>query len=474
MLKSFVRDTLNKQVQFPLSGDQEVLMDIYSEFLMYPNDFSLLLLKGYAGTGKTSMIAILVKALTELKLKTVLLAPTGRAAKVLSSVTGAQATTIHKRIYKQRSSKDAFGEFKLDRNLESNTLFIVDEASMLSDQTADHSLFGTGSLLDDLIKYVYNEKRCKLILVGDSAQLPPVNQPWSKAMQKDHLENYGLDVIEHELKEVIRQEKGSGILINATNLRNLINSEEISQPKFILSGFCDLSSIKGNEILENISNAYHKFGKEDTIIVTRSNKIANKYNQGIRNQILFREEEISSGDYLMVVKNNYFWLNENEQTPFIANGDIAKIKRVKKIREMYGFRFAEADLILPDYNDLELSANIILDTLYSETPALTSEENKKLFYTIAEEEYGDITTPKKKFAKVKENPWFNALQVKFAYAVTCHKSQGGQWSVVFVDQSYFNEDMLTKDYLKWLYTAITRATNHVYLVNFDDNFFLNE
>jgi exodeoxyribonuclease-5 len=472
MLKNYIREIIQKHVPFDPTSDQKVLLDIYSEFISFPNDFNMLLIKGYAGTGKTTMISVLIHALAELKFKTVLLAPTGRAAKVLSTMSGFPATTIHKRIYRQKTSKDAFGDFQLDKNLESNTIFIVDEASMLSDQINETSMFGKGNLLDDLIQYVYNNRRCKLILVGDTAQLPPVNQPFSKAMDKSFLQNYGMDVIEHELKEVVRQNAGSGILVNATNLRNLIIKEELTHPQFNLAGFTDIVSIQGNEILDNITNAYHKFGREETIIVTRSNKIANKYNQGIRAQVLYREEEISSGDYLMVVKNNYFWLNENEQTPFIANGDIVKVKRIKKISELYGFRFAEADLILPDYNNLELTAKLVLNTLYAETPALTAEDNKKLFYTIAEEEYGDIEPLKKRYGKVKENPWFNALQVKFAYAVTCHKSQGGQWSAVFVDQSYFNDEMLTLDYLKWLYTATTRATEKVFLVNFDDRFFL--
>jgi exodeoxyribonuclease V len=471
MLKNYIKEIIQKHTPFVPTSDQQVLLDIYTEFILFPSDFNLLLIKGYAGTGKTSMISVLIHALTELKFKTVLLSPTGRAAKVLSTMSGYPATTIHKKIYRQKSSKDAFGDFGLDRNLESNTIFIVDEASMLSDQVNETSVFGNGNLLDDLIKYVYNNKRCKLILVGDTAQLPPVGQPYSKAMDKGYLENFGMEVIEHELKEVMRQEAGSGILSNATDLRNLIANEEFNHPRFKVKGFNDIVRINGNEILDNLSNAYNKYGKEETIVVTRSNKIANKYNQGIRAQVLYREEEISAGDYLMVVKNNYYWLNENEQTPFIANGDIVRVKRIKKIVELYGFRFAEADLIMPDYNNLEISVKLILDTLYAETPALTVEDNKKLFYTIAEQEYSDIEPLKKRYAKVREDPWFNALQVKFAYAVTCHKSQGGQWSAVFVDQTFFRDDMLNRDYLKWLYTATTRATQKLYLVNFDDNFF---
>lgn len=471
MLKNYISELLKKNTYFDPTGDQEALLSIFSTFIPRQNERDVLLVKGYAGTGKTSMIGTFIRTVNELKLKTVLLAPTGRAAKVLSSISGVQATTIHKRIYRQKTSKDAFGDFRLDRNLESNTYFIVDEASMISDRSTENSFFGSGNLLEDLINYVYNERNCKLILVGDTAQLPPVNLPLSSAMNERFLEGCHLNVISHELKEVVRQEKDSGILSNATALRKLISEEEVIQPRFNLEGFTDISRIGGNEILDNINNAYNKYGKDDTIIVCRSNKIANKYNQGIRAQILFREEEVAAGDYLMVVKNNYHWLGENDATPFIANGDIVKVKRVKKFQDLYGFRFAEADIVMPDYNDLEITVKILLDTLYTETPALTAEDNKKLFYAIAEEEYGDIPQGKKRYEKVKEDPYFNALQIKFAYAVTCHKSQGGQWSAVFVDQSYFREEMLNKDYLRWLYTAFTRATEKVYLVNFGDEFF---
>jgi exodeoxyribonuclease-5 len=472
MIKNYITDIFLNKTPFELTHDQIVLVDIFSSFILCQNERDLLLLKGYAGTGKTSMISIFIQTLHELKFKTVLLAPTGRASKVLSSFSGFPASTIHKKIYKQKTARDAFGEFNLDRNLNTNTFFIVDEASMISDRSSENSLFGSGNLLDDLITYVYNDRNCKLVLVGDTAQLPPVNLPLSLAMDEHYLESYHLNVIPHELKEVVRQEKDSGILTNATSLRKIITEEnENLQPQFLMTGFSDIIRIAGNEILENISNAYNKYGKDDTIIVCRSNKIANKYNQGIRAQILFREEEIAAGDYLMVVKNNYHWLTENDATPFIANGDIVKVKRVRKFQDLFGFRFAEADLLMPDYDNLEITAKILLDTLYVDAPSLAYEDNKKLFYTIAEEEYGDITPLKKRNALVKENPFFNALQVKFAYAITCHKSQGGQWSAVFIDQSYFREDMLTKDYLRWLYTAFTRATEKVYMVNFGDEFF---
>lgn len=470
MLKNHIAAVMKKHLTFDPTPDQQQLLDVLSEFVMGQEERELLLLKGYAGTGKTSMISVFIKALQEFKIKSVLLAPTGRAAKVLSGYAEAGATTIHKKIYRQKSSKDAFGEFALDRNLHTNTFFIVDEASMLSDRSFESSIFGSGNLLQDLINYVYNDKNCRLILVGDTAQLPPVGLPVSQAMDKRFLEAFHVSVMEHELKEVVRQTYDSGILSNATSIRNLIGIEDFSHPRFSVAGFKDVCRIAGSELLETLSAVYHKYGQDDTIVICRSNKIANKYNQGIRNQVLYREEELSAGDYMMVVKNNYFWLGENENADFIANGDIIRIKRVRKYQEMYGFRFAEAEIILPDYGNMELTVKLLLDTIYSEAPALTAEDNKRLFYTISED-FADVNPPKKRYGQVKENPYFNALQVKFAYAVTCHKSQGGQWPVVFIDQSYFRDEMLTSEYLKWLYTAFTRATQRVYLVNFGDDFF---
>jgi len=459
-----------KYLTFTPTSDQTKLLDLFSDFVLNQNDRGLLLLKGYAGTGKTTMISIFIKMLQEFKVKTILLAPTGRAAKVLSGYSETPATTIHKKIYRQKSSKDAFGEFSLDKNLHTNTFFIVDEASMLSAQNFESSIFGSGNLLQDLISYVYNEKNCKLILVGDVAQLPPVGLPISQAMDKRFLHGFNVNVVECELKEVVRQSKESGILTNATSIRGLIDTENFDHPRFFINGMPDVFRIAGNELLDTLSTVYRKYGQDDTIVICRSNKIANKYNQGIRNHVLFREEELSAGDYMMVVKNNYFWLGENKEADFIANGDIIRIKRIRKYSEMYGFRFAEAEIILPDYSNMELSVKLLMDTIYSEAPALSPEENKRLFYTISED-FADINPPKKRYAQVKENPYFNALQVKFAYAVTCHKAQGGQWPVVFIDQSYFRDDMLTSEYLKWLYTAFTRATEKVYLVNFGDDFF---
>lgn len=470
MIKNHIYNSILRRISYSLTADQEKLLSLLSGFSLQENERELLLVKGYAGTGKTTMISSFIQALNEMEIRSVLLAPTGRAAKVLSSYAGFPAMTIHKKIYRQQSAKDAFGTFALDKNMHTNTYFIVDEASMLSDHTQEASVFGTGNLLDDLIRYVYNDKRCKLILVGDTAQLPPVGQFMSLSMNKSFLESFNVDVIEHELREVVRQARESGILTNASAVRELIVNENCVQPKFQCAGFKDIVRIAGTELTEAITEAYSRFGKDDTIVICRSNKIANKYNNGIRGGVLARDEELSAGDYMMVVKNNYFWMEDKQKADFIANGDIVMIKRVKKYVDLYGFRFAEADIILPDYDHQELHVKLLLDTIYAETPALTSEQNKSLFYTIAED-FADETSKKKQFAKVKESPYFNALQVKFAYAVTCHKSQGGQWKAVFVDQSFFRDDMLTPEYLKWLYTAITRTTERLYLVNFGDIFF---
>jgi exodeoxyribonuclease V len=471
MIKYHLVKVMLKYLAFAPTSDQHKLLEALASFVSTQGAMELLIIKGYAGTGKTLMISTFVKAMKEMNIKTVLLAPTGRAAKVLASYADTTATTIHKKIYRQKSSKDAFGTFILDRNLNSYTFFIVDEASMLSDQHTDTSIFGTGNLLKDLISYVYNDKNCKLIMVGDTAQLPPVGLPLSKAMEKEFLEMFNLRVNVCELHEIVRQEQESGILFNATAIRNLIGKDNPGYPKLSAHNYKDIQRIAGNEVLENITNSYQGYGQDETMVICRSNKIANNYNQGIRNRILFREEELSAGDSLMVVKNNYFWMaNDNNDVNFIANGDIVKIKRIKKYQEMYGFRFADAEIIMPDYNNMELSVKLLVNTLYSEAPALTTEENKQLFFTIAED-FNDIKSLKKRYTNVKENPYFNALQVKYAYAITCHKSQGGQWRTVFIDQSYFRDEMLTPEYLKWLYTAFTRATEKVFLVNFNENFF---
>jgi exodeoxyribonuclease-5 len=427
---------------------------------------------GYAGTGKTSVISSIVKTLDMLRMRSVLLAPTGRAAKVLSSYSGRQAFTVHKKIYRQKSSKDGLGSFSLDRNLHKDTFFIVDEASMVSNSSGDSSLFGSGRLLDDLIEFVYSGTECKLILVGDTAQLPPVGSILSPALDPASLGGYGFGLISCEMRQVVRQSENSGVLMNATRVRLQVAENNLIHPAIDCINYKDTIRITGEELIDEISSAYGTCGMEGTIIVVNSNKQANRYNQGIRNRIFFREEEISAGDMVMVVKNNYFIIDEEEDgAGFIANGDIAEVRKIRKFEERYGFHFADMVLKFPDYN-LEIEAKVMMDVLHLDTPALPSEKNKELYQNILAD-YLYLKTRKKQFEAVKNNPYFNALQIKFAYAVTCHKAQGGQWERVFIDQGMFNRNEITIDYLRWFYTALTRSTDRVYLVNFGEDFFLS-
>jgi exodeoxyribonuclease-5 len=415
-----------------------------------------------------------VKTFVKFKFRTVLLAPTGRAAKVLSNYTGHNAYTIHKNIYRQKTSSDGFGRFVLDKNLFQNTFFIVDEASMISNSNQEGSVFGSGKLLEDLIEYVYSGINCRLILVGDTAQLPPVGLDVSPALSVQELEFYDRYIYEYELNEVVRQDQHSGILHNATFIRKLITEGSFNSGYFTIEykQFDDVRRLSGADLIEEISTCYDRFGMVETIVVTRSNKRANKFNDGIRSTILYKESDISVGDLIMVVKNNYFWLQSDEKIDFIANGDIAEITAIYKYESLYGFRFANVTLRLLDYFDVEFDCKIILDTLNIESAALTSEQNRKLFDAVSED-YLDIRNKKKRWEKIRENPYFNALQVKFAYAVTCHKAQGGQWKAVFIDQGYLTEDMLNIEFLRWLYTAFTRPTERLYLVNFNKEFFLD-
>jgi len=434
------------------------------------NDYdTIFLMTGYAGTGKTSIISSIVRTLDQLRIRSVLLAPTGRAAKVLNSFAGKQAFTIHKKIYRQKSSKDGMGNFVLDRNLHRNTFFIVDEASMISNFSSEASLFGSGKLLDDLMEYVYTGIDCKLMIVGDTAQLPPVGFPVSPALDTKTLGESGFGLIACDLKQVVRQSETSGVLMNATKVRLQIDDEDLVHPTIVCAGFNDIVSISGEDLVEELSASYGTCGLEGTIIVVNSNKQANRYNQGIRNRIFFREEEISPGDMVMVVKNNYFFTEEEGGPGFIANGDIAEIKRIRKYEERYGFRFADMLLRFTDY-DLELESKVILDVLHLDTPALPAEKNKELFNNILAD-YLYIKTRRKQYEAIRKDPWFNALQIKFSYAVTCHKAQGGQWERVFIDQGMFNRQEITIDYLRWLYTALTRSTDKVYLVNFSEDWF---
>ena len=445
--------------------EQEKAVKSLADFLFSRQQDSVFLLKGYAGTGKTSLIGALVKTLDQLQQKCVLLAPTGRAAKVFSHYAKHSAFTIHKKIYRQRNYSNDMDNFSLDDNLHQQTLFIVDEASMIANDGLSGAAFGTGRLLDDLIQYVYAGTGCRLMLIGDTAQLPPVGEEQSPALSPDVLKGYGLEVYEAQLTEVVRQMHDSGILWNATELRRYISEEVFfALPSIRVDGFPDIRIIPGNELIEAINDSYDHAGMDETIVVCRSNKRANIYNRGIRNMILYREDELNSGDLLMVAKNNYFWTEQCKEIDFIANGDIAVVRRVRRVREAYGFRFADVVLAFPDYGDVELEVKLLLDTLHTDTPALPKEQNDRLFYAVLED-YADITVKRERIKKMKADPHYNALQVKYAYAVTCHKAQGGQWKRVFLDQGYMTEDMLTPDYFRWLYTAFTRATETLYLVN---------
>ena len=444
-----------------------------SEFILSGDDRKIFLLCGYAGTGKTTLISALVRTMEQLGRKTVLLAPTGRAAKVFSSYSGKSAYTIHKWIYRQKSILDA-SLFTLMENRAVNTLFIVDEASMISNACVSN--FGSGALLDDLVEFVYSGNGCSLLLLGDTAQLPPVGEELSPALSQDYLSSMFLGVHAVELTQVMRQLSDSGILYNATRLREIIyNAETDSLPMIKLSGFADICRVSGEELIEAIETSYNDAGTDETIILCRSNKRANIYNEGIRRRILYREEELSRGDMLMVVKNNYYWREvlgrEDksllEKLDFIANGDVAEVIRVGGVEEMYGFRFADVTLSLIDYDDCEIDVKIMLDTLTSESPSLTKEESERLF-TAVWEDYPEIRSKRKRMEQVRNNPYYNAIQVKYGYAVTCHKAQGGQWQRVFIDQGFVSADMLGLDYYRWLYTAFTRASEKLYLVNWSD------
>ena len=465
MINTYLGQQIKTNFPYKPTFEQEKVVKILADFLFCREMDSLFLLKGYAGTGKTSLIGALVKTLDQLEQKCVLLAPTGRAAKVFAHYAGHPAFTIHKKIYRQRSFSNELDNFSINDNLHQHTLFIVDEASMIANDGLSGSMFGTGRLLDDLVQYVYSGQGCRLMLIGDTAQLPPVGEEESPALSANALKGYGLKVYEGMLTEVVRQLSDSGILWNATELRRYITEEDFfTLPPIRVEDFPDIKVMPGNELIEAIGECYDRVGMDETIVVCRSNKRANIYNKGIRNTILFREEELETGDLLMVAKNNYYWTEGCKEIDFIANGDIAEVRRVRREREMYGFRFADVVLRFPDYDDMELEVKLLLDTLHTDTPALPKEMNDKLFYSVLED-YADITIKRERMKKMKSDPYYNALQVKYAYAVTCHKAQGGQWKRVFLDQGYMTEEMLSPDYFRWLYTAFTRATETLYLVN---------
>ena len=466
MINNYLERQIKENFPYQPTLEQEIAVKSLSEFLLSTLADEVFILRGYAGTGKTSLVGALVKTMDQLQQKSVLLAPTGRAAKVFSAYAGHPAFTIHKKIYRQQSFSNELSNFSINDNLATNTLFIVDEASMISNEGLSGSMFGTGRLLDDLVQFVYSGQGCRLLLMGDTAQLPPVGEELSPALFADALKGYGLEVREIDLTQVVRQVQESGILWNATQLRQLIAEDDCySLPKIKITGFPDIKLVPGTELIEELTNCYDHDGMDETIVVCRSNKRANLYNNGIRAQILWREDELNTGDMLMIAKNNYYWTEKYKEMDFIANGEIAVVRRVRRTREIYGFRFAEVTLHFPDQNDFELDANLLLDTLHSDSPALPKEDNDRLFYTVLED-YIDIPNKRDRMKKMKADPHYNALQVKYAYAITCHKAQGGQWQNVFLDQGCMTDEYLTPDYFRWLYTAFTRATKTLYLVNY--------
>ena len=532
MLTDELKYQIQKEFRFEQTTGQRLVTDTFARFITSRDDRSAMILRGSAGTGKTTLAGAIVRTMKNLHQKVVLLAPTGRAAKVFSVYSGHPASTIHRRIYRQRKLDGDGGVFTLNYNAMQDTLFIVDEASMVTASMGDSSMFGgVGCLLDDLIRFVYEGRNCRLLLIGDKAQLPPVGESESPALVGAVIESCGLTVYECDLDEVLRQSNDSGILYNATAIRRMIDRDELTLlPKIRFRGFADIHIVPGNELIESLASSYSKVGLDETMVVTRSNKRANIYNIGIRNSVLDHEDELVTGDMLMIVKNNYFysglkeergecikeergewreereyclkeergeWREEREylckygdtNSPnatntkkdislsslpsplsslntlsFIANGDRATVLRVRNIRELYGFRFADMLLRFPDYDDAELQATVILDSLLAEAPALTREQNEKLFYAVMED-YAHIPQKAERIRKIKQDVYYNALQIKYAYAVTCHKAQGGQWAHVYIDQGYMTDEMLTPDYIHWLYTAFTRASEQLFLVN---------
>ena len=509
MIESIFSDEIRRAFRFVPTAEQAAAIDEFSRFAACRDGQSMMILRGSAGTGKTSLAGAIVRAMHNLKQRVVLMAPTGRAAKVFSLNAGTEAFTIHRRIYRQKTYNGEDTSFSLNFNKHQHTLFIVDEASMIPSgisslnaqlstlnsppstagglKGASQSIFGSGHLLDDLVQFVYSGQHCRLMIIGDKAQLPPVGEAESPALSPQVMESYGIRVFQADLNEVIRQSQESGILWNATMIRKMITHDEMTQlPRIVFSRFADIRRVPGDELIEQLSSSYSSVGIDDTMVVVRSNKRANIYNNGIRAMVLGREDVLTSGDLLMVVKNNYFWSNSGEERgarkeegdmkrgeggfgkeeglAFLANGDRMRVQRVRNVQELYGFTFADAQLVFPDYDDYELEATVLLDTLQSEAPALTREQSEKLFNAVMED-YADVPLKSDRLKQLRQDRFFNALQIKYAYAVTCHKAQGGQWSHVYVDQGYMTDDMLSPDYIHWLYTAFTRSTDQLYLVN---------
>ena len=473
MIQDQLKYSILQTFGLPPTAEQEHALDVFADYMLDRQEHTVMILRGCAGTGKTTLAGAIVRALSRLGQKLILLAPTGRAAKVFSLNAGHAAYTIHRRIYRQKSAGD-LSAFTLNENLNRNTLFIVDEASMIANEGFSESFFGSGCLLDDLMQFVYNGMNCRLMLIGDKAQLPPVGEEESPALMTSVLQGYGMKVYECDLNQVLRQSEDSGILWNATRIRSQETGvQSLLLPKIQLNGFADIQVVMGDELIESLATSYSRVGMDETIVVTRSNKRANIYNQGIRNTVLDREDELCRGDQLMIVKNNYYWIeslgerDQNAGISFIANGDVAVVQRVRHVHEQYGFRFAEVTLQFPDYDDYELTATVILDSLMTEAPALTRELQQHLYEAVLED-YSWVVNKTERIKKLKTDSYYNALQIKFAYAVTCHKAQGGQWAHVYLDQGYMTDEMLTPDYIHWLYTAFTRATEKLFLVNWPE------
>jgi len=462
----------------PTEGQRRACGELV-EFLFDPSPQAAFLLRGYAGTGKTSLVAALIQAAPHLKIQTQLLAPTGRAAKVLSGYAHRKAYTIHKKIYTTVTDINGQVHSVLAQNKHGYTLFIVDEASMISADPVEGSYVSRHSLLEDLIDYVASGNHCRLMLIGDGAQLPPVGSSDSPALSTNYLMTLAdLKIHEAELTEVVRQEQESGILINATNVRTVLSEmddfDEVPMPLFHTEGLNDVIRLSGGDLVEILNQEYHDGSLEDVVVVCRSNKMVNLYNDAIRSRVLYREDEISTGDYLMVVKNNYHWLEDDSEIGFIANGDIVEVLGARHFQELYGFHFVDVTLRFVDYPDAPtLDCKLLLETIHAEAPSLTREDSQRLFDAVMED-YADLPTKTARLNAVRTNPYYNALQVKFSYSLTCHKTQGGQWPVVFIEQGFLTDEMITKEYLRWLYTALTRATRRVYLLNFHPRFFDTE
>ena len=468
MIEEHFYNLVKNNIGYPLSESQENALSALSNFLFYGEPLSLFVLTGYAGTGKTTLISAIVNALDSLEYNIILLAPTGRAAKVLSAYSGKQAYTIHKNIYVQSSIEEGVGLFDLGYNRNKETLYFVDEASMISNSSFDSS-FGSGELLNDLINFIRNGRNNRLIFIGDDAQLPPVGTTLSPALEIAKCGDYFYDMRVHSftMHHIVRQAEDSGILFNATIIRNFIGNEGF--PLLKLEGYSDIVQISGGELLEELYSCYSKYGEDETLVICRSNKRANRFNQGIRASVLYMEEQLCGGDRVMIVKNNYRSAKDIERLEYIANGEMGTIRRVLKHKEIYGHNFAQVELLLDNYNE-EVTSWVLMDSLTSDSPALTPEENRELYLAV-EEDYADIKSKKKRLEAIRENEFYNALQIKFAYAVTCHKAQGGQWDAVFIDQGFLTTDMLCDEYWRWMYTAFTRARKKLYLLNFNKDFF---